>query len=204
MSAITALIFPLPNLVYFPVLNKPLNIFEPRYLKLVDQAVSDDQYIALCMGLHEEDGDAVAIEHESLHYVKDICGVGKVQVLERRLNGELTILVKPVLKMRLHNSVASPHGFNIGTGREIIDFDSIMPDNFLIHNQLKNFFLIWAKNYFKQEQEYIHLRDSIEDPSVLVALICEFVLTTSLARQQVLELDDINDRVSLLADYLFS
>ena len=34
-------IFPLKGVVMFPDTYLPLNIFEPRYLKMIDQAISD-------------------------------------------------------------------------------------------------------------------------------------------------------------------
>jgi Lon protease-like protein len=39
-------LFPLPNLVLFPHTIQPLQIFEPRYLEMVDEALATDQLIA--------------------------------------------------------------------------------------------------------------------------------------------------------------
>ena len=45
-------IFPIPNLVFFPKTFLPLHIFEPRYLKMVLDAESNEKII--CMTLLEE------------------------------------------------------------------------------------------------------------------------------------------------------
>ncbi len=204
MALLRVSLFPLPNMVYFPVINKPLNIFEPRYLEMVEQAVSNDELIGLCMGLREEEPESVSIEHESLHYVKNICGVGVPQILERRENGELTILIKPKMKVEILRSTMTSFGYNIADAREIIDFNSVMPENFLVYQQLKGHFTLWAKNYFKSEAEIKHLIDAVDDPRMLVAMCCEFILVSSMAKHQVLELDDVNVQVQVLFDYILA
>ena len=40
-------IFPLSGIIYFPKTNLPLNIFEPRYLALVDDCVKSNKYMGM-------------------------------------------------------------------------------------------------------------------------------------------------------------
>ena len=40
-------IFPLSGVIFFPKTNLPLNIFEPRYLALVDDCTKSDKYMGL-------------------------------------------------------------------------------------------------------------------------------------------------------------
>ena len=40
-------IFPLSGVIYFPKTNLPLNIFEPRYLSLVNDCMKSNQYIGM-------------------------------------------------------------------------------------------------------------------------------------------------------------
>ena len=40
-------IFPISGIIYFPKTNLPLNIFEPRYLKLVKDCMEKDKYMGL-------------------------------------------------------------------------------------------------------------------------------------------------------------
>ena len=40
-------IFPLNGIIYFPKTNLPLNIFEPRYLALVDDCVKSNKYMGM-------------------------------------------------------------------------------------------------------------------------------------------------------------
>lgn len=40
-------VFPLPNFVLFPHVAQPLHIFEPRYRKMTEDALADDQILAM-------------------------------------------------------------------------------------------------------------------------------------------------------------
>ena len=40
-------IFPLSGVIFFPKTNLPLNIFEPRYLALIDDSIKSDKYMGL-------------------------------------------------------------------------------------------------------------------------------------------------------------
>ena len=41
-------IFPLSGVIYFPQTNLPLNIFEQRYLNLVNDIINKDKFIKKC------------------------------------------------------------------------------------------------------------------------------------------------------------
>lgn len=43
----TTRLFPLPNLVVFPHVVQPLHIFESRYIEMLEDAVADDQLLAM-------------------------------------------------------------------------------------------------------------------------------------------------------------
>ena len=40
-------IFPLSGIIFFPKTNLPLNIFEPRYLALVNDCIKSDKYMGM-------------------------------------------------------------------------------------------------------------------------------------------------------------
>lgn len=42
-------LFPLPNLVLFPHVMQPLHVFEPRYRRLVEDALADDRLITMAV-----------------------------------------------------------------------------------------------------------------------------------------------------------
>ena len=40
-------VFPLSNFIIFPKTTVPLNIFEPRYLEMVDNSMNSNKYIGM-------------------------------------------------------------------------------------------------------------------------------------------------------------
>ena len=40
-------VFPLSNFIIFPKTNVPLNIFEPRYIEMIDDAMKEDRIIGM-------------------------------------------------------------------------------------------------------------------------------------------------------------
>ena len=40
-------LFPLPNVVFFPGMLLPLNVFEPRYLDLIRHCLAHDRIVAI-------------------------------------------------------------------------------------------------------------------------------------------------------------
>ncbi len=197
-------LFPLPSTVYMPVIRKPLRIFEPRYLDMIKTAVSDNIPVALCYGLSEYEDDTIGIDHESLHYVKSVCGCAKVTIVEETQDNELIIYLEPYKKIILESIISEGLSYNVATAQEIIEFETILPQNFLRINQLRDFFLTWAKAYFKNTKELEDVSKVSLDYSILIALVSEFVLYDPDIKQQVLEFDDINDKLRYVEEVLFN
>ena len=40
-------VFPLSNFIFFPGTNVPLNIFEPRYIKMINDSMKNDRLIGM-------------------------------------------------------------------------------------------------------------------------------------------------------------
>ena len=40
-------IFPLSNFIYFPNTSAPLNIFEPRYIQMIDESMKTNRMIGM-------------------------------------------------------------------------------------------------------------------------------------------------------------
>ena len=48
-------VFPLGGIIYFPKTNLPLNIFEQRYLNLVNDAYNKDKLMGIVQSKREDD-----------------------------------------------------------------------------------------------------------------------------------------------------
>ena len=80
-------LFPLPNLVLFPGVIQPLHIFEPRYRKLMEDAVSSDQLIAVAKLKPES-----ALNHNEPAIATTVC-VGKIVTHAELPDGRFNLLL---------------------------------------------------------------------------------------------------------------
>ena len=81
-------LFPLPNLVLFPGVIQPLHIFEPRYRKLMQDALAGDELIA--MALLKPKWEANVLDTPAVH--STLC-VGKIVTHARLKDGRYNLLI---------------------------------------------------------------------------------------------------------------
>ena len=90
-------VFPLRSAIFFPETNLPLNIFEPRYLKMVDKAIKHDGYLGMIQS-KEIDGEVFNIgclgkinenkKTEDGRILINLFGLSRFKILKEIDNGE--------------------------------------------------------------------------------------------------------------------
>tara|TARA_Y100000591_G_scaffold325140_1_gene345642 strand:- start:780 stop:1397 length:618 start_codon:yes stop_codon:yes gene_type:complete len=91
-------VFPLSGVIYFPKTNLPLNIFEERYLSLVNDAYNNDKLMGMVQS-KKEDNDVYQIgclgKISDLQKIKDgrilinLTGISRFKILEEVSNNKL-------------------------------------------------------------------------------------------------------------------
>jgi len=89
-------IFPLPNVVLFPNVLLPLHIFEPRYRKMVDEALSGDRIIGMVLLRPGWESD-----YEGRPPVYPIGCAGVITHAERLPDGRFNIVLRGMEKFRV-------------------------------------------------------------------------------------------------------
>jgi Lon protease-like protein len=89
-------IFPLPNVVLFPNVFLPLHIFEPRYRKMVDEALSGDRIIGMVLLRPGWESD-----YEGRPPVYPIGCAGVITHAERLPDGRFNIVLRGMEKFRV-------------------------------------------------------------------------------------------------------
>src|SRR5262249_36873339 len=92
----TARLFPLPNLVLFPYVIQPLHIFEPRYRRLMADALADDRLMAMALLKPGWEGDYH--KRPAIHPV--VC-LGKIFKEERLADGRYNLLLHGLARARV-------------------------------------------------------------------------------------------------------
>ncbi len=99
-------VFPLPGALLLPRGQMPLNIFEPRYLKMVDDALRGDRLI----GMIQPDPDGAAAAHPKLFRVG--CA-GRITQYAETGDGRYLISLTGVSRFRMESEVASAEHYRL-------------------------------------------------------------------------------------------
>ena len=82
-------IFPLSGVIYFPKTNLPLNIFEQRYLDLVNDAYSKDKFMGMVQSIKESDT------------LYDVGCLGKISDYQKSKDGRILINLTGVSRFKI-------------------------------------------------------------------------------------------------------
>jgi ATP-dependent Lon protease len=95
-------LFPLPNLVLFPHVMQPLHIFEPRYRRLLEDALADDRLVAMALLKPGWESD-----YEGRPALYPTGCLGRVTTYHRLEDGTYNLLLLGVERVRLLRELES-------------------------------------------------------------------------------------------------
>ncbi|MDQ6800510.1 MAG: LON peptidase substrate-binding domain-containing protein [Acidobacteriota bacterium] len=186
-------LFPLPNLVFFPRTRLPLHVFEPRYRKMVTDAVAADQRFGIV--LLRPGWEADYFGTPPIH----TCGtVGQIEQAVPLDDGRYNILVRGEVRFRVVGEVSrEPYR----TARVIIQPEQ-SHDASQTHAR-KN----WLADLSRQ---YLHyLPDQVAVPEIetveLEALTNALIMSLNIdvqEKQRLLEIDDLIGRAEQIGSEL--
>lgn len=114
-------IFPLPNAVLLPGMVLPLNVFEPRYLELVDHALDGHRYVGvpLLRPGYEDD-------YEGRPAVESVFGVGRMVSHQKLPDGRRFIRLAGQRRLRVVRELSPEHNFRLV---ECVQLDEDVPED---------------------------------------------------------------------------
>ena len=99
-------VFPLAGAILLPRGQLPLNIFEPRYLKMIDDAMRTERII----GMVQPDGEAAILASQMPGETPPLCGIGcagRITSWAETGDGRLVITLTGIARFRLHDERAA-------------------------------------------------------------------------------------------------
>lgn len=175
-------IFPLPQAVLFPEAAVPLNIFEPRYVQMVNWALEAEGLIALTSGVPE------SISKRIPWYV----GAGVPQLLERRADGTMLILLRGRERFKIH-SLDQREPYLLATGgmspRKVEDENEIV--NNPNYKWMCRLMEQWVCEQTDRESDREKLRAQFWNPWALLDWFGTLILQDGLIKQALLEIDEL-------------
>ena len=149
-------LFPLSNLILFPRINVPLNIFEERYIQMIDNAMKSNRLIGIIQP--KKSGE---LKRPDLYNVG--CA-GKIISFSETNDGRYLIVLNGVCRFKIISEIENKklyREFNINFDHFKNDLienpkEINVTDNEFILNKLKSFFE--KQGYSINIEEYNHLK----------------------------------------------
>ena len=93
-------VFPLSNFIIFPKTTVPLNIFEPRYLDMVNDSMKSNKLIGMIQPKSSENDDNLPVLH-------DIGCLGKITSFKETEDGRYMIELKGLIRFKVIKEIKS-------------------------------------------------------------------------------------------------
>jgi uncharacterized protein len=95
-----ARLFPLPNVVLFPLVLQPLHIFEPRYRQMTADALADDRLIAVALLRPGWEAD-----YEGRPPIHSIACLGRIMAEQKLPDGRYNLLLRGLSRIRIEEEI---------------------------------------------------------------------------------------------------
>ena len=134
-------VFPLSNFIIFPRTTVPLNIFEPRYVDMINDSMKSNKLIGMIQPKNSR-------ENESIPKLYDIGCMGKITSFRENDNGQFLIELKGIIRFQILSEIKSNKKYrecniefkdfynDLNTENENLKFSDLK----LIFKDLKNLF----------------------------------------------------------------
>ena len=190
-------IFPLSNFIIFPQTTVPLNIFEPRYIDMINDSMDSNKLIGIIQPRNNQNENYI---NPKLHNVGCL---GKIVNFKKTNDGRYLIELKGIIRFKIENE----HQTNKKYREFKINFDNYIEDLIdkkenlefsdleLIFKDLKNLFE--KKGFIINWKALEH--QSLNETINALAMASPFTLEE---KQVLLETKNLDARKSKIADIL--
>jgi Lon protease-like protein len=179
-------IFPLPNVVFLPGMVLPLNVFEPRYLELVDHALDEGMHIGVpLLRPHVSQLDAVDLAlpvhdpGEGRPAIEAIFGIGRLIAHQRLPDGRRFIRLEGLGRVQARAELDALQGFRL-LAVDPLPEDQPADDNAL--EVLKAQVERMAETFEDDERQMIHAVLDLDDARVIIYALASLVPNVELMR----------------------
>ena len=92
-------IFPLSNFIIFPKTTVPLNIFEPRYVKMIDDSMKNNKFVGMIQP------KSLSSEDSNLPNLHQVGCLGKITSFKETNDGRYLIDLKGIIRFKVTTEV---------------------------------------------------------------------------------------------------
>ena len=177
-------VFPLNGVIYFPKTNLPLNIFEQRYLNLVNDAYRKNKLMGMVQSKKES---------ESVYQVGCL---GKISDYQKSKDGRIIINLTGISRFKILKEISNDKLY-----REFkVDYKDFNEDNNETNNLIDTTSLMEnAKNFFKRNGLLLNWKEFEKlDQSQKINTLAMIAPITNEEKQKLLESVSLKNKVETL------
>jgi len=190
-------VFPLSNFIIFPKTTVPLNIFEPRYVDMINDSMKKDKLIGMIQPKASQE------ENFSVPELHQVGCMGKIVTFKENENNMFLIELKGIIRFEIENEIQTSKRYrlykinfnkfydDLDDKKENIKFSDLE----LIFKDLKDLF---EKRGFIINWKALE-KQSLSEIINALAMASPFTLEE---KQVLLEAENLNSRKSKIADIL--
>mgnify|MGYP001157580631 FL=1 len=186
-------VFPLSGVIYFPKTNLPLNIFEQRYLNLINDAYNKDKLMGMVQSKKENNS------------VYEIGCLGKISDFQKSKDGRILINLTGISRFKILKEIPNDKLY-----REFqVDYESFVGDIENVHNKVDARELMEkAKTFFKRNGLLLNWREFEKlDHAQKINTLSMIDPVTNEEKQKLLEAISLEDKIktleSIISFYLY-
>jgi len=198
-----AVLFPLPGLILSPGGKITLNIFEPRYLKMVQDALDRDLPMAIGHASKTEFSTSVAIPDEGFPYVCSDVGFGKVEVLGESPKG-LFVAVSSLGKAHISHVQGCEDDYIKLQISPIHQNYELSAHSEFLYRRIKSLAADKMMNCLKSKEEVERVMQQLGSPHKLLAFYTDHILKGWDKKYELFQIDDINEKIQRLGQMIVS
>lgn len=180
-------IFPLTNINLFPNTTKPLNIFEPRYIEMVNQSIQHGIPIALCF------------VPEGSNEIRPIAGYSIPHIIERKPDGTMLVFMAGRGKTYLNlNSIKTEDLVSSMEG-VIVNEDTVLDDTLKSKYVVLSEVLVrWVTKYIPDSTQQKIFINSLHGPQEVVGAFAAYLIYDFDMQYEMMELTSLNEQIKFL------
>ena len=177
-------IFPLSGVIYFPKTNLPLNIFEKRYLELINDAYNKDKLMGMVQSKRNDGA------------VYDIGCLGKISDYQKSKDGRVLINLTGISRFKILKEVPNKKLY-----REFqVNYDNFEEDMNNTHSKIDDVDLMEnAKVFFKKNGLLLNWKEFEKlDVAQKINTLGMIAPITNEEKQKLLETISLENKVNIL------
>ena len=177
-------VFPLSGVIYFPKTNLPLNIFEQRYLNLINDAYNKDKLIGMVQSKKENNS------------VYEIGCLGKISDFQKSKDGRILINLTGISRFKILKEIPNDKLY-----REFqVDYESFVGDVENAHNEVDAKELMEkAKTFFRRNGLLLNWKEFEKlDNAQKINTLSMIAPITNEEKQKLLESISLENKIKTL------